>query len=48
MTSRDPEEVLRVLHLPLDWLRVNAIYEAERRRGLDFLRSNLYDESFPV
>lgn len=47
VASRDPEEVLRVLHLPIDWLRVNAIHEAERRRGLDFLRSNLYDGASP-
>lgn len=47
MSSRDPKEVLRVLHSPIDWLRVHAIHEAERRRGLDFLRSNLYDGASP-
>lgn len=41
--SRDPEEVLRVLRMPIDWDRVNAIHESERQRGLDFLRNNLYD-----
>lgn len=39
-----PKEVLRQ---PIDWQRVNAIHEAERRRGLDFLRSNLYDGASP-
>lgn len=47
MASRDPEEVLRVLRQPIDWQRVNAIHEAERRRGLDFLKSNLYDGASP-
>lgn len=47
VASRDPEEVLRVLRKPIDWQRVNAIHEAERRRGLDFLKSNLYDEASP-
>ena len=39
-----PKEVLRQ---PIDWQRANAIHEAERRRGLDFLRSNLYDGASP-
>lgn len=47
VTSRAPEEVLRVLRQPIDWQRVNAIHEAERQRGLDFLRSNLYDGVSP-
>ena len=47
VTSRDLEEVLRVLQKPIDWARVNAILEAERQRGLDFLRSNLYDGASP-
>lgn len=47
VASRDPEEVLRVLRQPIDWQRVNAIHEAERQRGLDFLRSNLYDGASP-
>ena len=42
--SRDTEEVLRQ---PIDWQRVNTIHEAERRRGLDFLTSNLYDWASP-
>lgn len=47
VSSRDREEVLRVLRQPIDWARVNAIHEVERRRGLDFLRSNLYDGASP-
>lgn len=47
VTSRDPEKVLRVLQKPIDWERVNAIHEAERQRGLDFLKSNLYDGASP-
>lgn len=47
MASRDPEEVLRVLRKPIDWARVNAIHEAERRRALDILGSNLYDGASP-
>lgn len=47
VTSRAPKDVLRVLHQPIDWQRVNAIHEAERQRGLDFLRSNLYDGALP-
>ena len=47
MSRRDPEEVLRVLRQPIDWQRVNAIHVAERQRGLDFLRSNLYDGASP-
>lgn len=43
--SREPGEVLRVLHTPIDWERVNAIHESERQRGLDFLRNNLYDDA---
>lgn len=44
VTSREPEEVLRVLHRPVDWQRVNAIHEAERLRGLHFLKCNLNNE----
>lgn len=47
VTSRDLEEVLRVLRKPIDWARVNAIHESERQRGLDFLRRNLYDGVSP-
>lgn len=47
VASRDPEEVLRVLRKPIDWARVNAIHEAERRRALDILGSNLYDGASP-
>ena len=47
VSSLDPEEVLLVLRQPIDWQRVNAIHEAERQRGLDFLRSNLYDGASP-
>lgn len=47
VSSRDPEEVLRVLRQPIDWARVNAIHESERQRGLDFLKSNLYDGASP-
>lgn len=42
VASRDPEEVLRVLRQPINWQRVHAIHEAERHRGLDFLKKNLY------
>lgn len=45
VASRDPEEVLRVLRQPIDWRRVNAIREAERQRGHEFLRCNLADEN---
>lgn len=38
---------MEALREPIDWLRVHAIHEAERRRGLDFLRSNLYDGASP-
>ena len=41
VTSRNTQDVLRVLHQPLDWQRVNAIHEAERQRGLQFIKSNL-------
>lgn len=47
MTSQSSAEVLRVLRKPIDWARVHAILEAERQRGLDFLKSNLYDGASP-
>lgn len=47
VSSRDLEEVLRVLHRPINWQRVNAIHETERKRGLEFLRRNLVDAASP-
>lgn len=32
---------MNVLSSPIDWQHVNAIHEAERQRGLDFLKQNL-------
>ncbi len=41
VTHASPEEVQRVLNNPIDWERVNAIHDAERERGINFLKENL-------
>ena len=41
ITDSTPEKVLQVLHTPIDWERVNAIHDAERERGINFLKENL-------
>lgn len=40
----EAREVQRVLQMPIDWACVDSVLDAERRRGFDFLRQNLYDE----
>ena len=41
VTHASPEEIQRVLNTPIDWERVNAIHDAERERGINFLKENL-------
>ena len=41
LTATTPEEIQRVLNTPIDWERVNAIHNAERDRGINFLKENL-------
>lgn len=41
LTHASPEEIQRVLNTPIDWERVNAIHDAERERGINFLKENL-------
>lgn len=41
ITDATPEKVLKVLNTPIDWARVNAIHDAERERGINFLKENL-------
>jgi hypothetical protein len=37
----DTADVVAVLRTPIDWLSVNGVLDADRRAGLDFLRSSL-------
>lgn len=41
LTNATPEEIYRGLHTPIDWERVYAIHDAERERGINFLKENL-------
>ena len=41
VTNATPEKVLQVLNAPIDWRRVNAIHDAERKRGINYLKENL-------
>lgn len=41
VTDATPEKLLQVLNTPIDWARVNAIHDAERERGINFLKKNL-------
>lgn len=43
MTDYHAEKAQKILSIPIDWERVNSIHESERRRGLDFLKTNLAD-----
>ena len=41
VTDATPEKVLQILNTPIDWAKVNAIHDAERERGINFLKENL-------
>ena len=41
VTNASADEICRVLKTPIDWERVNAIHDAERERGINFLKENL-------
>ena len=41
ITDATPEKVLQILNTPIDWAKVNAIHDAERERGINFLKENL-------
>lgn len=41
------ESAIRILNTPIDWEKVNFLKGEETYRGLDFLRSNLYDGASP-
>lgn len=41
ITNATSEKLLQVLNAPIDWERVNAIHDAERERGINFLKENL-------
>ena len=41
ITDATPEKIIQVLNTPIDWVRVNEIHDAERERGINFLKDNL-------
>ena len=38
-----PEQLLQLMHTPIDWEKVNSIRKAEQKRAFDFLLDNLGD-----
>lgn len=41
ITEHTPEKVQRILQTPIDWEYVNSAHDAERQRGIAFLKANL-------
>ena len=35
------DDILRIMREPIDWMKVNAIRESERKMGIEFLKNNL-------
>lgn len=40
-THGSNDELIQLLSKPIDWVRVNSIHDAERERGITFLKENL-------